>query len=356
MIDSNANILLIYTGGTIGMIENPLTSALESFDFVHLKNHFPEIDKFKFNIESIVFNPPIDSSDINPTHWQRLVKMIEDAYNDYDGFVVLHGTDTMAYTASALSFMIENLTKPVVLTGAQLPIGKLRTDAKENLITAIEIAADKDSIGNPIVPEVCIFFQNYLLRGNRAVKMNADNFSAFKTFNYPYIGKSGIRIRYERNHILQPNFDKKPRFHYWLDTNIVILKLFPGIPPSVVEATLHAEGIKAVILETFGSGNAPQLEWFVELIRNTVKKGIVVVNVTQCAVGCVEMQRYETGNELLKAGVISGFDMTLEATLGKLMFLIGHKYSVDEIKVRMKVPLAGELTRPEERENEKLYF
>ncbi|MBP1617808.1 MAG: type asparaginase [Bacteroidetes bacterium] len=356
MIDTDANILLIYTGGTIGMIENPLTFALESFDFVHLKNHFPEIDKFNFNVDSIVFEPPIDSSGINPTHWQRLVKMIEDNYDQYDGFVILHGTDTMAFTASALSFMIENLTKPIVLTGAQLPIGKLRTDAKENLITAIEIAADKDSIGQPIVPEVCIFFQNYLLRGNRTVKMNADNFSAFKSFNFPYLAKSGIQIRYERGAILQPNFDKKPRFHYLIDTNIIILKLFPGITPAVVEAILGASGIKAVILETFGSGNAPKLEWFIDLIRSAVKKGIIVVNVTQCAVGCVEMQRYETGNELLKAGVISGFDMTLETTLAKLMYLIGHKYEVNEIKVRMRVPLVGELTRPEDRENEKLYF
>lgn len=356
MINSDANILLIYTGGTIGMIENPQTSALESFDFLHLKNHFPEIDKFNFNVDAIVFEPPIDSSDINPCHWQNLVKMIEEAYDDYDGFVILHGTDTMAYTASALSFMIENLTKPIVLTGAQLPIGKLRTDAKENLITAIEIAAEKDNIGQPIVPEVCIFFQNYLLRGNRSVKMNADNFSAFKTFNYPYLAKSGIQIRYERNAILQPDFDKKTSFHYWLDTNIVVLKLFPGIPPSVVEAMLNAEGIKAVILETFGSGNAPKLEWFIDLVRSAVKRGIVVVNVTQCAVGCVEMQRYETGNELLKAGVISGFDMTVEATLTKLMYLVGHKYEPNEIKIRMRVPLVGELTRSEDRENEKLYF
>jgi L-asparaginase len=338
------------------MIENSETMALESFDFEHLKNHFPEIHKFNFNVDTIVFEPPIDSSDVNPTHWQKLVRMIDLAYDNYDGFVILHGTDTMAYTASALSFMIQNLTKPIVLTGAQLPIGKLRTDAKENLITAIEIAADKDSIGQPIVPEVCIFFQNYLFRGNRTVKMNADNFSAFKSFNFPHLAKSGIEIRYERKEILKPNYDKRPQFHYYLDTNITILKLFPGIPQAVVEATLRATGIKAVILETFGSGNAPQLPWFIDLIRNAVRRGVIVVNVTQCAVGCVEMQRYETGGELLKAGVISGFDMTLEATLAKLMFLIGHKFEPSEIKVRMRVPLAGELTRPEDRENEKLYF
>jgi len=349
MIDSNANILLIYTGGTIGMVENLKTGSLEAFNFSHLTSHIPELERLNFSINTIVFDPVIDSSDVSPKHWQDLVRIIEDNYNTHDGFVILHGTDTMAYTASALSFMLENLNKPVVLTGAQLPIGKLRTDAKENLITAMEIAADKDSIGNPVVPEVSIFFQNYLFRGNRTTKVNADNFNAFKSYNYPYLAKSGVQIRYDRKIILPVN-EKKVRFHYLMDSNITILKLFPGISKAVVESILNTKGVKAVILETYGSGNAPRIPWFIEAIQEAVKRGVVIVNITQCAVGSVEMQRYETGRELLKVGVVSGFDLTVEAAVTKLMFLIGHRYSKEEIVVRMRVPLVGEITRLDERE------
>lgn len=354
MIDTNAHILLIYTGGTIGMVENPVTGILESFDFEHLSYHFPEIQRFKFKIDHVVFNPVIDSSEIQPDHWRKIVHVIQENYNDYDGFVILHGTDTMAYTASALSFMIENLSKPVVLTGAQLPIGKLRTDAKENLITALEIAADKDTIGNPIVPEVCIFFQNYLMRGNRTTKVNAENFNAFKSFNYPALAKSGIKIWYDRKAILTCDYNKKVRFHYHLNTHIATLKLFPGISSDMVAAILNIIGLKAVILETYGTGNAPMIPWFLELIKGAVKKGIIIVNKTQCPIGSVDMYRYETGVELLKAGVISGFDATVETLITKLMFLIGHNFNNDEIKVRMKVSLAGEITHPEEKFNEKI--
>jgi len=350
MIDANANILLIYTGGTIGMVENNSTGSLEVFDFNHLNGHIPELQKLKFHINTIVFDPLIDSSDVSLTHWQELVRIIQKNYDEHDGFVILHGTDTMAYTASALSFMIENLTKPIVLTGAQLPIGKLRTDAKENLITAMEIAADKDALGNPIVPEVCIFFQNDLLRGNRATKVNADNFNAFRTYNYPLLANSGIHIRYDRSHILKPDFDKKTVFHYLMDTRIAILKLFPGISRTVIETILQTKGIGAVVLETYGSGNAPRYDWFTEALQNAVKKGIIAVNVTQCEIGSVDMQRYETGRELLKAGVISGYDGTVEATVCKLMFLLGHDYSREEIVVRMRVPLVGEITRPNQRD------
>lgn len=354
MIDVNSRVLLIYTGGTIGMVENPDTGFLESFNFEHLNSHIPELQRFQFQVDHIVFDPVIDSSNIRPEHWQKMVKTIEDNYDEYDGFVILHGTDTMAYTASALSFMIENLTKPVVLTGAQLPIGKLRTDAKENLITALEIAADKDQIGAPIVPEVTIFFQNYLIRGNRSSKVNADNFNAFRSFNYPFLAKSGVQIWYDKKVILQPDYEKKPRFHYHLDSRIVVLRLFPGIDQTTVEAILNIEGIKGVILETYGSGNAPLSFWFLDAIRDAVKRGVIIVNVTQCVIGNVDMQRYETGLELLKAGVISGFDSTIEAALAKLMFLIGHNYEKEDIKVRMRVPLVGEITRPEERINERI--
>jgi len=354
MIDVNAHILLLYTGGTIGMVENPETGSLEPFDFAHLNSHIPELQRFRFQVDHIVFDPVIDSSEITPEHWKKIVHFIEDNYEKYDGFVILHGTDTMAYTASALSFMIENLHKPIVLTGAQLPIGKLRTDAKENLITALEIAADKDVLGNSIVPEVCIFFQNDLLRGNRATKVNADNFNAFKSYNYPNLGKSGIQIRYDRKMIHRPDFDKKTIFHYRLDSRIATVKLFPGIDRQTIEAILNLNNIKAVIIETYGSGNAPLSPWFIELIRETVKKGVIIVNITQCDTGMVDMQRYETGRELLKAGVISGSDSTFEAAITKLMFLIGHMYEKDETKIRMKVPLIGEVTRPEDRINERI--
>jgi L-asparaginase len=350
MIDANANILLIYTGGTIGMVENSVTGSLEAFNFSHLNSHMPELQRLKFHVDTIVFEPVIDSSDVCHKHWQKLLRIIEDHYETHDGFVILHGTDTMAYTASALSFMISNLQKPVVLTGSQLPIGKLRTDAKENLITAMEIAADKDAIGNPIVPEVAIFFQNYLLRGNRATKINADNFNAFKTYNCPVLAKSGIQIKYDRNVILKPNYDKKVQFNYPMDRDIVVLKLFPGISRITLETILGTKGIKAVVLETYGSGNAPRYDWFIEALQEAVKRGVVIVNVTQCEIGCVEMQRYETGRELLKAGVISGYDATVEATITKLMYLLGNGYSREEIVVRMRVPLAGEITRPDARE------
>lgn len=345
MIDANANILLIYTGGTMGMVQNSETGALEAFNFDHISSHIPELKRLKFSFDTIVFDPPIDSSDVTTKHWQQLVEIIEQHYESYDGFVILHGTDTMAYTASALSFMISNPKKPIVFTGAQLPIGKLRTDAKENLITAMEIAADKDELGNAIVPEVCIFFQNYLLRGNRTTKINADNFNAFKTYNYPTLAKSGIHIRYDVNNILQADFEKKTLFRKVMDTNIVVLKMFPGITQSTIEAILGAKGIKAVVLETYGSGNAPRAEWLIQTLADAVKRGLIIVNITQCSIGCVEMQRYQTGKELLKVGVISGYDATTEAALTKLMFLLGNNYSREEILVRMRVPLAGEITR-----------
>lgn len=339
------SVLLIYTGGTIGMIENPETGALENFNFDHLLKHVPELKRFNYRISSYQFDPPIDSSDMEPAFWAKLVKIINYNYDFFDGFVILHGTDTMAYTASALSFMLENLSKPVILTGSQLPIGTLRTDGKENLITAIEIAAAKNSDGTATVPEVCIFFENHLMRGNRTTKINAENFNAFRSFNYPPLARVGIHIKYDTNLIKKPDPTKPLIPHYLFDTNVVILTLFPGIQKGIVSALLNVPKLKAVVLKTFGSGNAPQKEWFINELKDATDRGIIIVNITQCASGAVEMERYETGIQLLQAGVISGYDSTPECAVTKLMFLLGHGLDNKEIRYKMRSCLAGEITR-----------
>lgn len=338
-----SNILLIYTGGTIGMMKNPLTDIMEPLDFRHIKKHVPELNNLDSTITAIQFDPPIDSSDMNPDSWVKIAEIIKDKYQEYDGFVVLHGTDTMAYTASALSFILENLSKPVVFTGSQLPIGMLRTDGKENLITAIEIAAAKEN-GIPAVPEVCIFFGNLLLRGNRTSKSNADNFNAFHSYNYPPLAHAGISIKYDFSQIYHPTGRKPLKIHSHLDKNIAILKIFPGISREVVESILNIKGLKGVVLETYGSGNAPGDEWFIEAITKAVGKGIVIINVTQCRSGCVEMDRYGAGKNLLDAGVISGYDITTECALTKLMMLFGMGLSVQKVKEYMSCSLIGEIT------------
>ena len=337
-------VLIIYTGGTIGMDRNARTGALEPLQFDKLSAKMPELAQIPTAIEVYQFAPPIDSSDITPAQWSQLVKVIKENYDDYDGFVVLHGTDTMAFTASALSFMLENLTKPVVMTGSQVPIGQLRTDGKENLLTSIEIAAARDQMGHPVVPEVCIFFESRLMRGNRTTKINSEGFNAFRSFNLPSLAHAGIHIKYETHLIRRPRPDAPFRPHYLLDNNVMILTLFPGIRKEVIDTMLSVSGLRAVVMKTFGAGNAPQKPWFVESIRKLVNRGVIVVNITQCFKGTVEMHRYETGLQLLQAGVINGYDSTVEGMITKLMFLLGHGYSHNEIVRLMNTNIAGEIT------------
>jgi len=338
------SILIIYTGGTIGMKQNPETGALMPFNFNQIEIEVPELKKFHYKLETISFNPPVDSSDISPDFWVKLAVIIQENYKNHDGFVILHGTDTMSFTASALSFMLQNLDKPVILTGSQLPIGMLRTDGKENLISAIEIAAASRN-GQPLVPEVCIFFENRLFRGNRTTKHNAEHFNAFRSDNYPYLAEAGINIKYNFAFIHYPTNKRELIIHTNLDSRIGVLKLFPGITPQVVESVLNASDIKAIILETFGSGNAPSQNWFLDKIREAVSKGLVIINVTQCHAGSVDMEKYENGLILKKAGVISGYDITFEAAAAKLMLLLGKKLSSEELKQEMVKSISGEISK-----------
>lgn len=340
---SETSVLLIYTGGTIGMIHNEETGTLESFNFKHLMKHIPELDKCGVKVESYVFDKIIDSSDMNPDVWVKLVKVIQENYDRYTGFVILHGTDTMAYTASALSFMLNNLSKPVILTGSQLPIGDLRTDGKENLMTSIEIAGAVEN-DEPVVQEVCIYFENHLMRGNRTTKQNAENFNAFHSCNYPNLADVGIHIKYEQVYF-RKNTEKKPlEIYTGYDPNVVVLTLFPGIQKSIVEAVLNVPGLRGVVLKTFGTGNAPRNEWLLNLLKNATDRGIVIVNVTQCLEGAVDMTRYETGMQLLETGVVSGHDITTESALVKLMVLLGNEPDIKKVREKMSVSIAGEIS------------
>jgi L-asparaginase len=325
------------------MKQNPETGALAPFNFEQIEQEVPELKKFGYNLTTYSFEPPIDSSDINPEFWKKLAALIGENYSKYDGFVILHGTDTMSFTASALSFMLEGLSKPVVLTGSQLPIGMLRTDGKENLISAIEIAASIQN-GQAMVPEVTIFFENRLYRGNRTTKHNAEHFNAFRSDNYPPLAEAGISIKYNYPFIHYPTQEQQLIVHTHLDSSIAVLKLFPGISEDVVEAVLNTKGVKAVILETYGSGNAPMQQWFLKRLEQAINNNIVVFNVTQCKAGGVDMDKYENGLMLKRLGVVSGHDITFEAAVAKLMFLLGKGFCGNALANELEKSIAGEIT------------
>lgn len=342
MSNTDTSILIIYTGGTIGMVNDPESGSWTPFDFDHILEQVPELTKFGYKLTTITFEEVIDSSNITPDIWIHLAELIEKNYNDYDGFVILHGTDTMAYTASALSFLFENLSKPIVITGSQLPIGTIRTDGKENFISAVEIAAARTN-DQPLVPEVSIFFENQLHRGNRTTKQNAEYFDAFRSHNYPDLAKAGIHISYNYAAIHYPVIKRDLKVYHKMDPNVAILKIFPGITPAVLDAIVNVKGLKGLVLETYGSGNAPTDEWFSERIKMAVDKGIVVINVTQCSAGSVDMGAYETSLGLMSAGVVSGKDITTEAAVTKLMFLLGQNYTKQEITEYLSKSMRGEI-------------
>lgn len=342
-MEKQSAVLLIFTGGTISMSEDPVTGALRPIDFERLQELLPELRQIGIRVKSIPFLPLIDSSDVHPVTWEKMALCIAENYDEYDGFVILHGTDTMAYSASALSFMLENLGKPVIFTGAQLPIGTMRSDGKENLLSAIEIAAAKEN-SHPVVPEVCIFFEDHLFRGNRTTKKNAEHFNAFNSYNYPPLAKAGVHIKYFRSYIHYPDPGSRLRLRLNTNPNIAVLKLFPGISEKVVRSILGTEGLRAVVLESFGAGNAPRHHWLFDALKEAVDRDVIVVNKTQCSTGSVEMGRYETSLNLMSAGVIGAFDITTEALVTKLMYLLGEYESTAEVKKWISVSICGEMT------------
>lgn len=340
--NSNSSILLVYTGGTIGMMEDAASGTLMPFDFSHLMDYLPELKRFNFAIDVVSFDDPIDSSDVNVETWQKIAQIIEVNYEHFDGFVVLHGTDTMAFSASALSFMLEGLTKPVIFTGAQLPIGKLRTDGKENLITAIELAAAKRG-GESIIQEVAIYFESSLYRGNRTHKYNTENFDAFESANFPALAEAGIHLSYGHENLYRSEI-KTLSVKREFDTRVAILKIFPGMREEMIAPFFNNPEIKGLIIETFGSGNVPTLSWLNSLLRSAEARGLVILNISQCNKGFVEQGRYETSMSLREAGVIGGADMTIESAITKMMFLLGQCDKPEDVRERLMIPLRGELT------------
>ena len=345
-METNAKprILIIYTGGTIGMIENPDTGALQPFDFDHLIDNVPKIKMLKFTIDHVSTEPPIDSSDMVPENWQEIVRAIHDNYDRHDGFVVLHGTDTMAYTASALSFMLDGLNKPVIITGSQLPIGEVRTDGEENLITALQIAAARRKDGSPMVQEVAILFENYLWRGNRATKISADNFNAFKSNNYPSLAKIGLGIHFNHDALWCAAPGSKLNVKYEMDPNVIFLNLFPGLTEITLRHLLNTPGVKGVVLKSYGAGNGPSAQWFIDALSDAIQRGIVVLNVSQCVNGGVNTRRYVTGDRMAACGVVSGRDITSEAAITKMMYLFGLGLDSQIVAEALSTPIRGELS------------
>jgi L-asparaginase len=335
-------ILLIYTGGTIGMVKDYKTNALKAFDFDQIKKKIPELNLLDCIIHTTSFETPIDSSNMNPYYWVQIAEIIERNYKENDGFVVLSGTDTMSYTASAISFMLENLCKPVIFTGSQLPIGDLRTDAKENLITAIQIAAIQEN-ELPKISEVCLYFEYKLYRANRTTKVSAEQFEAFHSPNFPQLGESGVHLNFNNNVLKKANKNSELILRKNFDANIVILKIFPGISEQAVKSILEIPDLKGVILETYGAGNAPTIYWFKECIKKAIANKIHVVNVSQCISGSVMLGHYETSNHLKEIGIINGKDITTESAVAKLKYLLGEKIPFNEFKKTFETPLRGEM-------------
>lgn len=341
-MSKDVNILIIYTGGTIGMVKDYKTNALKAFDFDNLKKNIPELNLINCKIDTISFDVPLDSSNIHPDDWIKIATIIEDNYDNYGGFVVLHGSDTMSYSASAISFMFENLSKPIIFTGSQLPIGDLRTDAKENLITSIQIASSQIN-NKPIVTEVCLYFEYKLYRANRTTKINSEHFEAFSSPNYPPLAESGVHLKFNHELLLKLTSTEKLIVRKNLDNNIAILKIFPGITQNVVNSLLSTKGLQGVILETYGSGNAPTKPWFINALKNALTKGIHIVDVTQCVGGSVILGQYETSVQLEEVGLISGFDITTESAVAKMMYLLGLNLSPSDFRHFYTTSLRGEL-------------